>query len=283
MPEMLLAPPPLPMISRTEVHHRHPWVIIAGSLQGPVKAGKADPELNDDAFRIGAVGNVSWAIVADGVGSAAMASAGAHYATYYLDRFLASVGPERAATSETLLKGYRIVREQLALHAVQDRRKLADYATTLLVAVLTESRVLLARTGDGLCLTMDALADGKDAFHQRACSAKPADPDGDVTPITDPAWEQFWSAEVVDIATSRTTAVVLATDGAETFFVSDQQYNTALISKFTTPILNQPDKGLRYASPILHRMFINVIDNPPTYNKDDRTFAIATLNHCGHP
>lgn len=273
---LLPTPQPLPLISRTEVHLRTPWLICAGSIQGPVKPGKASPDLNDDVFRIGAAGDVTWLIVADGVGTAKRAAIGAHHAAYYLDRYLYAAGAERAQSPDTLREAYDNVRLQLASHAAEDRAALSDYATTLLTVILTPDKLLIAKLGDGLIFTLQPHEDQAATYLRRA-----ENPLQDHTPtITSNAWLSDFTTEVIPIIEESISAVVLCSDGAEHYFFNKSEPKLKILTQFTSIILNDP-KGVRGANPILQAMLQRAIDSPSSNGEDDRTFIIATRNHSG--
>lgn len=129
------------------------WQMIAAAVPGASHLRRGIP--CQDAYRVAELtrGGIIVA-VADGLGSAASADRGAQLAVDMAVTTLCAAAtanwPKRAATWRKLLAhAFAAAQQTLTITAAAERRPLADYATTLLVAVVTKQWLAVGQVGDG--------------------------------------------------------------------------------------------------------------------------------------
>lgn len=129
------------------------WQMIAASVPGAGHRRRGVP--CQDAHRVEEVARGGMvAAVADGLGSAACAERGAQVAVDVavttLQATLGQAQPRTAAAWRRVLRPtFAAARTALTAMAAVEDRPLADYATTLLVAVVTKAGVAVGQVGDG--------------------------------------------------------------------------------------------------------------------------------------
>lgn len=129
------------------------WQMIAASIPGAGHVRRGLP--CQDAHRVEELPRGGMVVaVADGLGSAPCAEQGAHLAVdtavTALRAALETGQPKQgAAWRQVVRQAFTEARATLAACAAAEARPLADYATTLLVAVVTNKGVAVGQVGDG--------------------------------------------------------------------------------------------------------------------------------------
>jgi hypothetical protein len=132
------------------------WNIVAASVTGEahLKQGKG----NEDAFCLASRLDGSLVLaVADGAGSASCGAEGAELATTFALEFLSDVElPTTEESWQALMQGaVQHVHERIEAHATTREKEARDFASTLLVAMLTSSHIVTLQIGDGAIVGMN--------------------------------------------------------------------------------------------------------------------------------
>jgi hypothetical protein len=129
------------------------WQIIGASVVGTSHARLNTPCQDAHAYRL-IQEHIMLAAVADGLGSAPRSSEGSdlvvNTALDQLEFQLVSHIPNSEAGWETLLQSvFSTCRESLLQYATEQETRLREFATTLIMAVMTEAWLAVGQIGDG--------------------------------------------------------------------------------------------------------------------------------------
>lgn len=269
-------------LARLETRWQAPWLLAGFSHWGQHHAEIGLP--NQDAFAFGSVRGTTWMAVADGVSAAPLSGEGAELAVRGVGELLESRLHIKAAADAKLVSGaIEGTRKRLQAHAVAAKRPLGDYATTLLVAVLTDNAVTVAKIGDGYVLALERDNTGatlvplvENGLHREG---------GEVMDLTTPSWRTHLRVRhIPDRLAAGIDTIALGSDGCSRYFVRTEHPNDDARRKAVLNAdlidgqlgLNLNKLGARnlfvYLAQLLgHRQFID--------EGDDRTLLIAT--HAG--
>jgi Protein phosphatase 2C len=131
------------------------WHVVAASVVGQTHL-KQDKQ-NEDAYCLASRLDGSLVLaVADGAGSASCGAEGAERATTFALEFLSKIElPITEESWQVLMQGtLQHVHNALETHATTQQKEARDFACTLLVSVLTPSRVVALQIGDGAIIGM---------------------------------------------------------------------------------------------------------------------------------
>jgi hypothetical protein len=132
------------------------WLVTAASQAGMTHVGRGEPCA--DAFAIGEIGAVLVLALADGAGSARFGGQAARFAVQEAVRVSRALYPNGSEEREPCEFLREVFRGTLAglLHQISAWRdalaeplRLSDYHTTLLLAVVSDSHLLVGNIGDG--------------------------------------------------------------------------------------------------------------------------------------
>ena len=129
------------------------WVVLGASVQGARHIENALPCQDAHAYRAIDASTLV-AAVADGLGSAAYAQAGAELAASgtvaYIEQELRKAFPgDEAGWIQLTRQGFLAACDRLNEEAQKNQADLRDYATTLIVAILTNDWLITGHIGDG--------------------------------------------------------------------------------------------------------------------------------------
>lgn len=204
-------------LARLETRWHHPWLVAGLSHWGQHHAEIGLP--NQDAFAFGAVGKTTWLALADGVSSAPASGEGAAFVTTAfgneIERRLRAKTPVGEKQVVSALDSTRFMLESLAK---AQQRSLTDYATTLLVAVLSENRVTVAKIGDGYILAVERQR--RDSVLVPLAENGMQREGGEVIDLTHPDWRRYLAVRhIADRQAAGIVTVALGSDGCSRYFV----------------------------------------------------------------
>lgn len=271
--------PPVTGLARLETRWQKPWLIAGLSHWGQHHADIGLP--NQDAFAFGSVGETTWLALADGVSSAPASGEGAAFAVAAFGVEIERRLKGRQTISESQLKGaMEAARHRLANLAIKERRPITDYATTLLVAVLGEKSVTVAKIGDGYVLAVERHR--QDAVLVPLAENGLQREGGEVIDLTHPQWLRHLAVRhIPDRQAAGIVTLALGSDGCSRYFVRTEAgqsgherravLNAELIDRHLAASLSQlgPRCFFVYLANLLgNRQFVD--------EGDDRTLLIAT-------
>lgn len=129
------------------------WVVLSASVQGARHIQSALPCQDAHAYRVIDAFTLV-AAVADGLGSAVFAQAGAELATggavAYIEQELGKAIPgDEAGWTQLVREGFLAACDRLKEEAQKNQAELRDYDTTLILAILTDDWLVTGHIGDG--------------------------------------------------------------------------------------------------------------------------------------
>lgn len=133
------------------------WHVVAASVIG--KAHLQQNKGNEDFFCLASRLDGSLVLsVADGAGSASCGAEGAELATTSVISFLSEVIlPTSEKSWQTLmLETAQHIHSVIETHAISQQKEARDFASTLLIAVLTPSFIAALQIGDGAIVGMNS-------------------------------------------------------------------------------------------------------------------------------
>lgn len=202
-------------LARLETRWQTPWLVAGLSHWGLGHAEEGLP--NQDAFAFGSVGRTTWLAVADGVSAAPLAGDGAAFAVAAVGQEIATRLKAGAVDAKHLERAVISTRRRLSMQANLRRYPVQHFATTLLVAVISERDIVAAKIGDGYVLGIEKHRSGS-AIVPIAESALRRQ-GSEVIDLTHDAWrDQLAIRHIPDRAAAGIATVALATDGCSRFF-----------------------------------------------------------------
>jgi hypothetical protein len=257
-------------IAKVETAWHAPWMLIGCSQQGP--AHYHHGALNADSYKLGRRRARAWLIVADGVGSMPLAYHGSRLATAAAEQHFAMTAPD-PLTLNTVRDAFAAAHDAIVLAAKEERREPAEFATTLVAAVLEGDMLVGGAIGDSGIATYSLHGDdGEEAILHGFCSATQSEEPNKTYVITDPRWEQ--NATFNETVTASLKAVVLATDGADNFYLRQRPRQREPV--FMPDIIHEFDAGIAALSARnFFTFFANFLQQHEPDNFDDRTLLVA--------
>lgn len=274
------------VLARLETRWQAPWLIAGFSHWGHGHAEDGLP--NQDAFACGAIGRTTWLAVADGVSAAPRSGEGAALAVQEVGAEIErSIKSKRRFDGRSLSSCIEAVRRRIAFHANRQKRQTVDFATTLLVAVLSETSLTVAKIGDGYVLGLEQQRD-KAVLVPLAESALPH-LGSEVVDLTHTSWkDQLAVRHIEDRVAAGIHTVALGTDGCSRFFhkaatLPDGTGRTVALNAelidghFASNLGRLGARNLfAYVAGLMgHRQFVD--------EGDDRTLLIASLHQGSGP
>ncbi|MEZ4869215.1 MAG: PP2C family serine/threonine-protein phosphatase [Caldilineaceae bacterium] len=208
------------------------WQMLAASIPG---AGHLRYGLPcQDAHRVEPLAGGVVAAVADGLGSAACAERGAQVAVNvaitHLQEALAADQPMDAAIwTQVLQQVFAGAREALVALAAADDRAVADYATTLIVIVVTDEWLALGQLGDGAVVVQ-----GTEGTPVTLSQPQRGEYANETWPLTHP---EALAAVYYLCRPEPVQAVALFTDGVQNLCLTAADYTP--YQPFFTPLFTQ--------------------------------------------
>jgi len=266
----------IPATTSVQTFWNAPWVIHAISEQGLKHYDQNTP--CEDAYAIGGTPACSWIVVSDGVSTEPQGRMGALRATHAVSTHLANaMSRGEAPGKQLLLDAYAAAHAALKAQAHLEKRELRHFAATLATTILTKDTIVAANLGDSSVVGFTRhLRDGQAVprLHSLATGLQP--PPGQRGTYTI-ANEQWSSATTVrETSSPHIDAVLLATDGGQSFFMQEPDHESdAFYTPFMeifTRVAEEKDgrrRLIKFASSFLERE-----KNLPN-SRDDRTIVIA--------
>jgi len=180
----------------------HPWRVTAASVPG---SKRTSGELGDDAHAWAVEGGWLVAAVADGAGSARRSAEGATLAAaFFVEHFAWALAEEPTVSADRLFDSFEATRVALKRLCRRAGGSLNDFATTLCVAVASDTEVWAAQVGDGAVVVQ--AAEGYAAL----ASTTRGEFLNETTFLTSPSWRREASVERRSMASP---SLALLTDG----------------------------------------------------------------------
>jgi Protein phosphatase 2C len=266
-------------LARMETRWQKPWLIAGLSHWGQHHADIGLP--NQDAFAFGSLGGVTWLALADGVSSAPLSGEGADRVTAWAGAEIEARLRRRSQLTELDVRDVvEAVRNRLAAHAQAYNKPLADYATTLLMAVLGEDGLIFAKIGDGYVFAVER---GDIGARLRPIADSGQLMSGEtVLDLTHPEWaEHLVVQHFADGAAAGIDTIALGSDGCSRYFVraehagSEHQRRAVLSSDIVGAYFT--DTLAQLGPRNLFVCLANLLGNLQFVDEgDDRTLLIAT-------
>lgn len=246
-----------------------PPFVAGASVRGPLHHQVGLP--CQDAFRYRILGKRLAIAVADGLGSAARADAGARAAagaavTSAAEALSASEPP---ALDSAALAAMRAARKRLEEAAAADDTELRAYACTLMTVVVDGNRVCAAHVGDGGVVT------GAGGELQLLSDPGLSEYVNEVEPLTSDGWE---SAIRVSAIVDGVETVALFTDGCQRAGLRRSAATLEPHPGFFGPLFAHARSGRRLSKTRrdLRRLLAGA--KMSEHSEDDKTLAIAILD-----
>jgi hypothetical protein len=245
-------------------------MLIGCSQQGPAHYHQG--ALNADSYKLGRQRARAWLILADGVGSRPLAYHGSRLATAMVEHHLAATARD-ALSMNVLRDAFAAAHTAINEAAAMAGHTAGDYATTLTAAVIEGDTLIGGTIGDSGIAAYSVHGDsGEEGILFPFCSATQSEEAHKTYVITDPSWEKHTTFN--ETGTPHIKAVVLATDGADNFYLDQPPGQPQPV--FKPEILNAFDAGLAALSTRnFFAFFSNFLQHYEPDNHDDRTLLVA--------
>lgn len=211
----------LPPLARLESNWHPPWLISRLVQHGPMHLQQGEPP--DDSHVIGAAGEAFWMVAADGVGSEPNSRHGARIACAALDTLFGKRLSSGALPSRELMKeGFAAA--HAAIHQASGKDYNA-YATTLSAVIIRGDTIVGGSIGDsGIAIgTQHEDGEATRLVLSPFCSAPQGNRKGGTYTIVRPDWEAVFASH--ESHSPHPSMVIVATDGAERFFIKSKGWN----------------------------------------------------------
>lgn len=261
-------------MQRVQTAWRPPWIILSASQQGGrhYNAG----ENCQDNHSVGGLGDITWAVIADGVSSSARSEQGSAEACtavhQYLGRSIASGSkPSKALVAQAI----GVARTAVADLARKERRHIDDFGTTLAIALLQGNTIISGAVGDSSVAISSAITDyDKSESRHFAPFCTPSQSGGQgVIDLTADDWQH--ALALAETSNPAIDLFFLATDGGHNFFLNpvgrDQHIFDPAYSLFLIKNLTAPKVGPLLIGNVLAKFMQEVAPE----GNDDRTIIIA--------
>lgn len=260
----------LPPLASIHTAWHTPWLITALAQQGLTHYNLGRP--TDDAHVVGGNEHAFWMVLADGVGSQPRSRHGSYVATQAMQAYFAQhTAQGQALTTSLMRNAFAAAHAAIYERAAADQHNPEAYAATLSAVLISGNNILAGSLGDSgiVAYSVHDEDDQPKSMISAFCSAPQPHPK--THSIIDPAWEDRLA--VRPSQSPHIKALVMATDGAYSFFLKDGEdahspydpYYIDLIPPFVEQAT--PRKFISFFAQFL---FDNEGDND-----DDRTLLIA--------
>lgn len=257
-------------IAKVETSWHPPWMLIGCSQQGPSHYHRG--QKNADSYKVGRLGSRAWLIIADGVGSEALSYRGSRLATAVVEQHLART-VSRALSAELLKDAFGAAHDAINAATKDANLDPARYATTLAAVVLDGPLIVGGAIGDtGIALYSLHGENNEEGLLTAFCSATQSEEPHRTFVITNPRWDE--AASFNETISAHVKAIVLATDGADNFYLDQPPEQCEPTWK--PEVLNAFDKGVEVLSTRnFFTFFSNFLQQYEPDNHDDRTLLVA--------
>lgn len=258
--EKIKSPPSLLIEAAT--YWSEPWLLQIMAQQGRSHFNDGRPI--EDAHVLAHVGDSILLAVADGVGSAKRGGEGARAAVAVLGHALSGIAHPDAAD---LKAGVAAAHAALVATCPQTPN---DVATTFAAVLITPKAIHALNIGDSNIVSVTENAAGELCLAP-FCVGNQSSKEGTAS-LTDPAWADH--AGVVTSHPDLLTGLILATDGAQSFFMRDMGL-TARSTLDDTVIRALPVALSKLTSRGLSAYFTSFMSRADYMSADDRTLLMA--------
>lgn len=260
----------LPPLARLETNWFAPWLIARIAQHGPWHYGNGAPM--DDNHIVGGTAGAFWMAAADGVGSQPSSRHGSNAACLALDHYLGKRLAAGALPSRRLLiEAFEAAHNAIQARATADKKPAHHYATTLAAVLIRGNTVIAAAVGDsGIAVgTEHEDEEGVPRFALTPFCSAPQ-PLGATFTIADPNWLAYIAS--IETHAPHITTVIVATDGANAFFLAPDNTGTAFRPDWPATLQSR----VRELGPLTFvNLFAHFIQCQPPENHDDRTLLVA--------
>ena len=248
-----------------------PWYVYLAAQQGPNHF--AQGQLMQDSHIVGAVGDVTWMVVADGVGNASRSDEASRLACHVLNTFFgARLTEGRSPTLDLIREGMAAAHEAILAFAREAGLDPVEFETTLIAALLQGDTVMAASLGDSsiaISTKQNDDGNGETMLFTPFCTGQPREEEGNFTrTLVDADWAQHVAFN--ELSDPSLNGVWLATDGGR-FFV-EPIYEDCSEHTFDHLWPNLIEKNLEDLTPLKMAVFMDEI---PAERNDDRTIIVA--------
>jgi hypothetical protein len=261
----------LPVLARIDTAWRDPWIISVLAQQGLRHYDEGTPI--EDAHCVGGLSGHTWLILGDGVGSKPMSRHGARLATRAVEAHLAASLENGSKPTSTLMRdAFAAAHDALSEAAKSTKHDITDYATTLAAILISGDTLIAGNIGDSAVLAYTT-HDKDDTPTPRLTGFASSDqPAAAATfAITHSEWRKH--VTVRDSQSPHIKGIVLATDGANGFFIDDSPNKK---SAFDTMFIDAFDNAITQLTPRRFcNFFATYLYQNEAENHDDRTLLVA--------
>lgn len=252
-----------------------PWYIYLAAQQGPNHFARA--ELMQDSHIVGAVGDVTWMVVADGVGNASRSHDSSRLACHALNAFFGEQLSEgRSPSLDLIREGMAAAHNAVMALAHAAGLDAVEFETTLIAALLQRDSLMAGSLGDS-SIAISTRQDGggtkpKPIFTP-FCTGQPRVEEGNFTrTLVDADWAEHVAFNA--FTDPLLDGVWLATDGGR-FFV-EPIYDDCSEHIFDDLWPNLIEEKLEDLTPLkMALLFAQFMDEIPAERNDDRTIIVA--------
>lgn len=257
-------------LARLETNWVAPWLIARIAQHGPWHFGNGAPM--DDSHIIGGTAGAFWMAAADGVGSQPLSRHGSSAACLALDTYVGAMLAKGAIPSrKLLLEAFDAAHAAIQDLASRDNNPAHLYATTLAAVLIKGNTIVGAAIGDSGIAVATAHEDelGNQAFALTPFCSAPQPGNATFT-IADPNWLNYVASN--ETHSPHISSVIVATDGANNFFLSPSQAGSAFHTDWPAAL----EGRLQALGPLTFvNTFAHFIQHQPPENHDDRTLLVA--------
>lgn len=257
-------------LARLETNWVPPWLIARIAQHGPWHFQSGAPM--DDNHIIGGTAGAFWMAAADGVGSQKRSRHGSSAACLALDTYLGAALSNGAVPTRTLLlESFNRAHEAIQQRAAKEGAPVYEYSTTLAAVIVKDNTIIAAAVGDsGIAVgTEHEDEHGQNPFALTPFCSAPQ-PNGATYSIADPNWLNYVAS--TETRSPHITTVIVATDGANNFFLQPTAAGTAFHPDWTAAL----EGRLETLGPLTFiNTFAHFIQHQPPENHDDRTLLVA--------
>lgn len=273
-----ISEPFLEPVASVSTYQTPDWIVSTASQIGPRHVAAGEP--NQDACVVTSTGDMIIAAVADGAGSQPHSRLGAQIATQAICSFLSQALGPALPTTDILTNAFHHTHGTLAARAKLEAIDPHSLACTLVCAVIAPDLILTASVGDSFVVTVrNSLDDVNSPVSIETPCVSPVElPDdaGDMIPITHQNFDRYLA--IAEIARKDLIAIILATDGARTFFskIPEKQshyvFTDLIVKELSIYHAQLGPRGM----PAILTSFLAKYSAP---NNDDRTIVLAYNQH----
>ncbi len=207
--------------------------------------------------------------IADGLSSAPCGGTGATIAVSTSVMHAADLlkADETQDPADVLLNAFSTARETIEQSALSCGREISDYATTLLVTILTHDEVICGHIGDGACVTV---LDSELSVLSPPGKAEYAN---ETASLTRKNWRQ-----VIRISSGTADAVLCTTDGCQGALIRHEQGSYVPYGPFIIPLVRSLER-FAHEERDLNTEIADLLSSPrmQALSSDDMTLAVGFI------